>query len=301
MISASTANSESPQGHFGHQPVQLLGNEHKSEVLSFLSARPLHTFVMASWIADNGMSSPLNRGNFYGYRDESGQLDGVALIGHITLFETKSDSALAAFTDLTRTCPFAHTVLSEAETISRFMRLNENGSRAPRRVCRELLLEKHVPESLNLVSSLRPATSAELDLIVPVHAQLAFEESGVNPLAVDASGFRKRCARRIQQGRVWVAIENGRLKFKADVVSNTPDVVYLEGVYVSAEHRGNGYGARCMTQITNHLLEQTKAVCILVNEVNSAAQKSYHKAGFRFREYYDTVFLNPQHEQGAPA
>jgi len=91
------------------------------------------------------------------------------------------------------------------------------------------------------------------------------------------------------------------LKFKADVVSETPDVVYLEGVYVSAEHRGNGYGARCMTQITNHLLEQTKAVCILVNEVNSAAQKSYHKAGFRFREYYDTVFLNPQYEQGAPA
>jgi len=38
MISASTANSESPQGHFGHQPVQLLGNEHKSEVLNFLSA-----------------------------------------------------------------------------------------------------------------------------------------------------------------------------------------------------------------------------------------------------------------------
>ena len=299
MITAP--NSESPRGHVGHQPIRLLGNSDKSEVLNFLSARPLHTFIMSSWIADNGVDSPLNRGNFYGYRDASGQLDGVALIGHVTLFETKSDTALAGFTDLTQKCSFARTVLSEAETMSRFMTLNENSSRAPRRICRELLLEKQNPESLNLVSSLRPATSADLDLVVPVHAQLAFEESGVNPLAVDASGFRKRCARRLQQGRVWVAIENGRLKFKADVVSNTPDVVYLEGVYVSAEHRGNGYGARCMTQITNHLLEQTKAVCILVNEVNSAAQKSYHKAGFRFREYYDTVFLNPQYEQGAPA
>jgi len=256
---------------------------------------------MASWIADNGVVSPLNRGKFYGYRDRSGQLEGVALIGHVTLFETKSDAALVAFTGLTQKCSIAHTVLSEADTMSRFMTLNEDGNRSPRRICRELLLEKSVPESVNIVSSLRPATSEDLDLVVPVHAQTAFEESGVNPLTVDASGFRKRCARRIQQGRVWVAIENGRLKFKADVVSNTPDVVYLEGVYVSAEHRGNGYGARCMTQITNHLLERTKAVCILVNEVNSAAQKSYHKAGFRFREYYDTVFLNPQPEQGAPA
>jgi len=152
---------------------------------------------MSSWIADNGVDSPLNRGNFYGYRDASGQLDGVALIGHVTLFETKSDTALAGFTDLTQKCSFARTVLSEAETMSRFMTLNENSSRAPRRICRELLLEKQNPESLNLVSSLRPATSADLDLVVPVHAQLAFEESGVNPLAVDASGFRKRCARRL--------------------------------------------------------------------------------------------------------
>jgi predicted GNAT family acetyltransferase len=90
---------------------------------------------------------------------------------------------------------------------------------------------------------------------------------------------------------VWVSIENGRLKFKADVVSDTPDVVYLEGVYVSAEHRSNGYGARCLTQVTNYLLERTKSVCLLVNETNSAAQKSYQKAGYQFREHYDTLFL----------
>ena len=295
MVTASPANFESSRGPLGHDPIQLLGNEQKSEVLSFLSVRPLHTFVMASWITDNGIVSPLNRGNFYGYRDVTGLLEGVALIGHITLFETKSDSALVAFTRLTQTCPLTHTVLSEAETMSRFMTLNENGNRAPRRICRELLLEKRVPESVNLISSLRPATSEELDLVVPVHAQSAFEESGVNPLTVDAAGFRKRCARRIEQGRVWVAVENGRLQFKADVVSDTADVVYLEGVYVSPEHRGNGYGSRCLTQVTNNLLERTKSVCVLVNETNSAAQKSYHKANYQFREYYDTVFLNTLH------
>src|SRR5262249_55870375 len=156
----------------------------------------------------------------------------------------------------------------------------------PRLICRELLLEKRVAENQNTVPSLRRARLEELELVVPAHAETAFEESGVNPLDVDPSGFRERCARRIKQGRVWVAVENGRLKFKADIVSDTPSVVYLEGVYVSVEHRGNGYGARCMTQLTNDLLRQTKSVCMLVNEKNPAAQASYRKAGYQFREYY---------------
>jgi ribosomal protein S18 acetylase RimI-like enzyme len=294
MFTVSQANPELPFSLGGRQSIQPLINEHKAEVLNFLSARPLHTFVMASWIKDNGVESSFNRGTFYGYRDEERQLQGVALIGHVTLFETRVDAALAAFADLTYKCPSAHAVLGEASKISQFESLNMSGDRTPSRICRELLLEKRVPENLNLVQSLRPATSEELEVVAPIHAQTAFEESGVNPLDVDPAGFKERCARRIQQGRVWVAIENGRLKFKADIVSDTPEVVYLEGVYVSAEHRGNGYGARCLTQLTNHLLERTNTVCMLVNEANSAAQKSYGKAGYQFREHYDTLFFDSQ-------
>ena len=274
-----------------NQQIQPLDNEHKAEVLSFLAARPLHNFIKTSWIRDNGMASSFNRGTFYGYRDANGRLEGVALIGHVTLFEAEADSALAAFASLTQSCPSAHTVLSEKNKMSQFMSHYSMGGSQPRLVCRELLVEKRTPENLNTVKSLRTARSEELGLVVPIHAQTAFEESGVNPLDVDPSGFRERCARRIKQGRVWVAIEDGRLHFKADIVSDTPDVIYLEGVHVSAEHRGNGYGARCMTQLTNHLLERTKSVCLLVNETNSAAQACYRKAGYEFREYYDTLYL----------
>jgi ribosomal protein S18 acetylase RimI-like enzyme len=293
MQTTPTTNSQLNSNPGGSDTIQPLNNEHKSEVLKFLSARPLQTFIMASWIRDNGMVSLFNRGNFYGYRDHQGQLQGVALVGHVTLFETKVDSALEAFADLTYKCSSARSVLGEAHRISQFVSSSVGVGRTAPRICRERLLEKGVAESLNLVQSLRPATSEHLDLVVPIHAQTAFEESGVNPLEVDPEGFRERCARRIQQGRVWVAIENGRLKFKADIISDTPDVVYLEGLYVSAEHRGNGYGARCLTQLTNHLLERTNSVCLMVNETNAAAQKSYQKAGYQFREHYDTLRLDP--------
>src|SRR5437870_11005012 len=44
--------------------------------------------------------------------------------------------------------------------------------------------------------NLRPANLGDLSLIVPAHAAMAREESGVDPLQVDREGFRSRCRRR---------------------------------------------------------------------------------------------------------
>jgi predicted GNAT family acetyltransferase len=274
--------------------IHLLDDRHQDEVLCFLGIRPLNTFIMSSWIRDNGLESSFNRGFFYGYRNAARRLEGVALIGHITLFETESDIALAAFASRTRNCQSAHAVVGRAERVDRFLSYYSQGQVKPRMVCYDLLFQKRLTANVDTVVSLRPARSEELDLIAPIHALTAVEESGVNPLEMDPAGFRQRCERRIAQRRVWVAIEDGQVKFKADIVSDTPDVVYLEGVYVSPEHRGNGYGARCMTQLTNQLLERTKSVCLLVNRTNVAAQACYRKAGYEFREYYDTLYLQPQ-------
>src|SRR5229473_7496943 len=91
--------------------VEPLKGEHEAEVLDFLSAHPLLTFVMTGWIKDNGLVSPLNRGNFYACRNRRGELEGVALIGHITMFEANSSDAIAAFAGLTQNCPSAYAVL----------------------------------------------------------------------------------------------------------------------------------------------------------------------------------------------
>lgn len=46
---------------------------------------------MTSFINDNGIESELNRGKFYGYCNVYGEFEGVALIGHSTLGEARSD------------------------------------------------------------------------------------------------------------------------------------------------------------------------------------------------------------------
>jgi hypothetical protein len=272
--------------------VHPLTDRDVSEALAFLAERPLHTVVMAGHIRDNGISSPLNRGSFHAARDGGGHLEGVALVGHATLVEARSEAALAAFARLAQDSPRAHLMMGEQEKIERFWRYYASPGQRPRRVCRELLMELRWPvEALEPVPDLRPATLAELDPVMRVQAVMAEAESGVNPLEADPEGFVARCARRIRQGRVWVWTEGGNLIFKADVISDTPEVIYLEGVHVHERLRGLGYGARCVSQVSRQLLRRTSSLCVLVNERSQSARTFFERAGFRLRDFYDTVFL----------
>jgi predicted GNAT family acetyltransferase len=269
-----------------------LENQHEAEVLSFLEERPTHTFGMVGFIRANGLVSPHNRGTFYGCRNERGELEGVALIGHYILFETRTDSAIRVFACLAQECTVAHMVLGEQDKVETFWCYYADGGQSPRLFGRELLLEQSWPvEVREPVPGLRLATLTDLDLVVPAHAQSAFEESGVNLLQIDPEGFRQRCARRIEQGQTWVWIENGKLLFKAEVLTETTLVTYLEGVWVDPLERGKGYGVRCITQLGQDFLTRSSRVCLLVNEKSEGARAFYKRAGYKFIGYYDTVFL----------
>jgi uncharacterized protein len=275
--------------------VQLLTAKDEFEVLTFLSQRPIHTVTMKSLIRDNGLVSPLNRGNFYGCRDVNGHLEGVALVGHATLMETVSDRALHALAQVARECPYTHMIMGEQERITDFWTNYLDAGRNPRLACRELLLELQIPgSSEQSAAGLRKATENELDAVMEIQAQLAFEESGINPIETDPQGFRRRCLRRIRQGRTWVLFQNDHLVFKADVISETREVVYLEGIWVADHRRNDGLGTRCMSELSAKLLTSAKSLCLLTNELNTGALAFYRKCGFLFRATYETIFLSPQ-------
>jgi ribosomal protein S18 acetylase RimI-like enzyme len=292
-ITTSITQERAPQS----SPVYVkpLANDERSEVLQFLSQRAIHTVSMMSLIQDNGLVHPFNRGTFYGCRDTHGQLEGVALVGHATLMETVSDRALALLAKVAQQCPNTHLIMGEKERVADFWSHYATARRRQRLTCREWLFELDWPAaplgSLGSASGLRPATADHLDLVMPIQAELAFAESGVNPMHVDPNGFRARCLRRIEQERTWVVVENDRLIFKAEVVSKTSPIVYLEGIWTSEERRNNGSGSRYLHELTHRLLDDAKSICLLVNETNKRAQSFYRKCGFRFRATYETIFL----------
>jgi predicted GNAT family acetyltransferase len=121
---------------------------------------------------------------------------------------------------------------------------------------------------------------------------MAEDECSVNPLDADPEGFRARYERRVRMGRVWVLVRGGELVFKADVMAETPEVIYVEGVFVSPRERRRGYGRRCLLQLGQTLLSRAGSVCLLVNERNVEAHAFYRSAGYKFRGFYETIYLH---------
>lgn len=271
-----------------------LTNVETAEVLDFLGERPPYTFIMSGFIRDNGIESELNRGTFYGCREASGKLAGVSLLGHAIYVETRSDAALRAFAAVPQTVPVPHVILGEQETVSRFWNHYAAG-RVPRYVRREILLQlKHVTADCAAMTGLRSAQIDELDQIASVHAALAFEESAIDPLTTNREAFLTRCRRRISQGRTFVLFEHNELVFKLDVISDTPEVIYVEGLYVNPKHRGKGLAAKCLAQICRTLLRRTKSITALVNEEKRGAMAFVERIGFAQRALYETIFLEAE-------
>ena len=266
-----------------------------NEVLSFLSERPIHTICMTGMIRDNGLVSEHNRGTFYGCRNSEGRLEGIALIGHATLIETRTRGALQEFALVAQIHNQLHMIMAEQEKVEQFWNHYADDGQSMRLACRELLFElKKAVEIRNEVKGLRLATLDDLDLIAPVHAAMAEAESGINPLEKDREGFLNRCARRINKNRVWVLVEDDKLIFKADVQAESSEVIYLEGVYVNPTFRGTGLARRCFTQLCEMLIGKTRSICVLTNEENENAHAFYRMCGFKRISNYDTIFLQKE-------
>jgi predicted GNAT family acetyltransferase len=80
--------------------------------------------------------------------------------------------------------------------------------------------------------------------------------------------------------------------FKADVTSETPETIYIEGVWMNQEKGGKGYALRCLSQLARTLLARAASICLLTNIKNERARKLYERAGFKLRGVYDSIFLN---------
>jgi len=271
--------------------VELTSSD-EAETLAFLRKRPIHTVVMTSFILDNGITSELNRGKFFGYRNAHGELEGVALIGHSTLVEARSDEALKALAFIARkSATPIHLIMSSGGSAEDFWNYYGDGFHQPRLTCTELLFEVGFPFMVpNCNWDVRAAKPEELTEIAEAQAAIAVMESGVDPMVRDRDGFMKRVLRRIEQNRVFVVYEDGKLVFKADIVAETADVIYLEGVYVAPEYRGQGVGSSCLAKLTLNLMKRVQNVCMLSNINFIDAHMMFLKAGFKHTDSCITLF-----------
>ncbi|HVF30639.1 MAG TPA: GNAT family N-acetyltransferase [Pyrinomonadaceae bacterium] len=273
--------------------VRELKNENEAELLAFLAARPVHTVAMASFVRDNGIESPLNRGEFFGYRNTAGELEGVALIGHTTLVEARTPGALEGLALRARaaTTPI-HLIMSSGTMANSFWNYLVGYKKSPTQEFTELLFETGFPLAVHASEhDVRLATSDELEAVAEAHAEVAVIEQGTNPMERDREGFLRRTLRRIEQGRVFVVVKGDRLVFKADVIAETDGVAYLEGIYTDPEYRGQGMAPKCLSKVFTELLKRVDNVCLLSNVEFTSAHRSFARAGMRNTDACTTLFV----------
>lgn len=140
-------------------------------------------------------------------------------------------------------------------------------------------------------TSLRAATLDDLDLLVPACARAHEVELGVDPLRRDADGFRWRTRAQVEEGRSWLWVEDGVIRFKAEASAWTREAVQLQQVWTDPEARGLGYAGAALRDLLRLLLERVPRVCLFVRAGNDEAIRLYERVGMRHVLDYRSVLL----------
>jgi RimJ/RimL family protein N-acetyltransferase len=138
---------------------------------------------------------------------------------------------------------------------------------------------------------LRPATLADLDVLVPACAASHLEELGVDPLRRDPEGFRWRTQVQIEEERSWLWVEGDQIRFKAEASAWTPAAVQLQQVWVDPPARRRGYASRGLRDLVRLLLATTPVVTLFVRTENTAAIRLYESIGMARVLAYRSILL----------
>jgi ribosomal protein S18 acetylase RimI-like enzyme len=138
-------------------------------------------------------------------------------------------------------------------------------------------------------SPVRPARRSDIDALVVAAADMHREEMGIDPLAIDAAGWRARMANLVDRGWSWVWTERGMIIFKAELSAWTHNAVQIQGVWTHPAYRSRGIGRIGLAAVCASLLSEVAMCTLYVNHYNRAALALYERLGFRKVADFATV------------
>jgi predicted GNAT family acetyltransferase len=137
-----------------------------------------------------------------------------------------------------------------------------------------------------------PARPDHQSIVYDSGAELRAEELEEDPRQVDAIAYARRVEEECRDGYTLLWLDAHGLRFRASVSARTPDAAQISGVFVPRERRGRGYAKRGMAELCVRLLEDSRAVCLFVNDFNAPALAVYSKLGFRLRADWASAFYD---------
>jgi len=249
------------------------------QVLAFCAEQPIERVFLED-IARRGLAR-------FSALEEDGQL--VALC-HVGANVVPTGKGTAAFADATLRGQ-ARMIIGEERAVTDLWDAVQARMPTPRddRPGQPVYVLEEPPEPGD--TGLRRATTGDLELLVPACAAAHREEIGIDPLRRDPDGFRWRTRAQVEEGRSWIWLEDGVIRFKAEASAWTPSAVQLQQVWVDPASRNRGDAKRALRDLCRLLLEQVPAVCLFVRPENATAIRVYEGIGMhRTITYRSLIF-----------
>jgi predicted GNAT family acetyltransferase len=121
----------------------------------------------------------------------------------------------------------------------------------------------------------------ELDVLMPACVAMFTEEVGTSPIGPDGgASYRARVRDLVAAGRAFARIEDGEVRFKAEIGAVSARACQIQGVWVHPGWRGHGLGTAGTAAVVGEALRSVAPVASLyVNDYNVPAKAAYRRIG----------------------
>lgn len=277
-----------------NQPIRLLGVDDVDDALDLCAADPAANVFVASRILDGGLGHGSSAAHGY-FRE--GQLSSLIwTVANVIPVGTDVQSRLALAEKVRRMRRRCASFLGPRDQVLGLWREVGGSYPAPRSLRSEQpLMGTRTPPSVlgvELDPRVRPATLDEVDLVLPAAEHMFTEEIGYRPYTGSPAFYRDSIWRLIRAGRTYVAVEGGRVIFKADVGSVALGTCQIQGVWVAPELRGRGMAPALMASaLEQTLAEHAPFATLYVNDYNAPALATYRRVGMEQIGTFATILF----------
>ena len=124
----------------------------------------------------------------------------------------------------------------------------------------------------------RFAAAADYERLMKLHRAFQLEYFGSLDEAEEELAIM--AIERMQNNGIAVAVADGEIVSKAEIMVRTSRAALIGGVYTVPAYRGKGLSFASMSLLCKGILESTGKACLNVSKENAPAQRIYRGIGF---------------------
>lgn len=286
----------------GAVSIDRMGSEDLIETFGFLDRDPVVNVYLMALVLRDALSRP--RDEFWAARRD-GVLVGLVHLGTrsgAVLPVCDAPEALGPLAEQVATrralLPNRFQVIGPEAPVSAIVAALRARDVVPRLLRRQhyMVLERGRMPEMPRVPGLRAAARSDYDVLYSSGARLRAEELDEDPRLVDPASYARRVEDECRDGATLLWSDESGLCFRAGVSAVTPDAAQVSGVYTPPERRGQGFARNGLAELCTRLLENSRAVCLFVNDFNAPALAVYRRLGFEIVAPWASAFYDVPRE-----